>query len=97
MRGIDYFFEQDYVSSIIDSRPRRLTKSNCGLPAERGSSMKKFALVAAVLLLSTGFVFAGSFPPANPADVNASVVVKAALAGYLTISGMTNETDIVLN
>ncbi|HNX73417.1 MAG TPA: hypothetical protein PK759_02125 [Spirochaetales bacterium] len=63
--------------------------------------MKKFALVAAVLLLSTGFVFAvpasDSFPPTNPVSVNASVAVKAALAGYLTISGMTNETDIVLN
>ncbi|MEN6399636.1 MAG: hypothetical protein ABFC74_04570 [Rectinema sp.] len=61
--------------------------------------MKKFALVAAVLLLSTGFVFAvpGSFPPADPSSVNASVVVKAALGGYLTISDMTSETDIVLN
>lgn len=61
--------------------------------------MKKFALVAAVLLLSTGFVFAvpASFPPANPSSVNASVVVKAALGGYLTISNMTSETDIVLN
>lgn len=61
--------------------------------------MKKFVLVAAVLLLTTGFVFAvpATFPPVAPSNVDASVVVKAALAGYLTISGMTSETDIVLN
>ncbi|HOV94323.1 MAG TPA: hypothetical protein PLT87_05520 [Spirochaetales bacterium] len=59
--------------------------------------MKKFALVAAILLLTTGFVFAADFPPAAPATVNASVAVKAALTGYLTISSMTSETDIVLN
>ena len=61
--------------------------------------MKKFALVAAVLLLTTGFVFAAAptFPPAAPNDAAASVIVKAALPGYLTIGSMTSETDIVLN
>ena len=59
--------------------------------------MKKFVLVAAVLLLTTGFVFATDFSLPNPASVDASVAVKAALGGYLTISGMTPETDIVLN
>jgi hypothetical protein len=61
--------------------------------------MKKFALVAAVLLLTTGFVFAESVPWSlpNPANATSNVIVKAALGGYLTISNMTAETDITLN
>ena len=52
--------------------------------------MKKFALVAAVLLLTTGFVFAES----TNSD---SVIVSATAAPYLDVLNMTASTTIVLN
>ena len=62
--------------------------------------MKKFALVAAVLLLTTGFVFAS--PGSNDAPTavptaSDTVVVTAALQGYLTLSDLTPATTFLLN
>jgi hypothetical protein len=64
--------------------------------------MKKFVLVAAVLLLTTGFVFAtpgsSDTPSTTPIQLKTGdVVVTAALQGYLTLSGLTPTTTFLLN
>lgn len=62
--------------------------------------MKKFALVSAVLLLSTGLVFAtpgSNDTPTAPASVNDSVIVTAALQGYLSLINLTPSTTFLLD
>ncbi|MCX7774546.1 MAG: hypothetical protein WHT81_04545 [Rectinemataceae bacterium] len=59
--------------------------------------MKKLAIITAMVLLVTGFVFGQTFPPAAPSNASDSVEVKAALVGYLTLSDMTELTKFTLN
>lgn len=53
--------------------------------------MKKLAIITAMVVLVTGAVFA--LPPA----ASGSVVVEAALQGYLTLTEMTAKTQFTLN
>lgn len=67
--------------------------------------MKKFGLVAVLILVSLSAVFATdplltSEPPAAaaaPTSKNQSVLVNAYLQGYLTLSDMTARHDFMLN
>lgn len=59
--------------------------------------MKKLAIITAMVVLVTGAVFGQSFPPAAPSNASGEVQVQAALAGYLTLTGMTASTKFELN